>query len=74
MERVINLPEELAQRLDIYLQEHPEETFYSLVKEALEIKLMPKDISKLLDLAGIVTEAPYNAADHQNNGRKFTLM
>ena len=64
MERVINLPEELAQRLDIYLQEHPEETFYSLVKEALEIKLMPKDISKLLDLAGIVTEAPYNAADH----------
>ncbi len=64
MERVINLPEELAQRLDIYLQEHPEETFYSLVKEALEIKLMPKDISKLLDLAGIVTEAPYNAADY----------
>ena len=64
MERVIDLPDELAQRLDSYLQEHPEETFFSLVKEALEINLIPKDTSKLLGLAGIVTEAPYNAADH----------
>jgi hypothetical protein len=64
MKRVIDLPDELAQSLDTYLQEHPEETFFSLVKEALETKLIPKDISKLLTLAGIVTEAPYNAAEH----------
>lgn len=40
MKRVIDLPDELAQRLDNYLQEHPEETFFSLVQEALENKLM----------------------------------
>ncbi len=39
MKRVIDLPDELAQSLDTYLQEHPEETFFSLVKEALENKL-----------------------------------
>lgn len=64
MKRVIDLPDELAQSLDVYLQEHPEETFFSLVKDALETKLIPKDTSKLLTLAGIVTEAPYNADEH----------
>ncbi len=64
MKRVIDLPEELAQSLDTYLQEHPEETFFSLVKEALETKLIFRDTSKLLTLAGIVTEAPYNADEH----------
>lgn len=44
MKRVIDLPEELAQSLDIYLQEHPEETFFSLVKEALENKLTSSKI------------------------------
>ncbi|RAM48145.1 MAG: hypothetical protein C6Y22_29475 [Hapalosiphonaceae cyanobacterium JJU2] len=64
MQRTIDLPDDLAQRLDTYLQEHPEETFYSLIQEVLETKLIPKDTSKLLTLAGIVTEAPYNATDH----------
>jgi hypothetical protein len=57
MKLVIDLPEELAQSLDTYLQEHPEETFFSLVKEALETKLIPKNISRLLTLAGIVTDS-----------------
>jgi predicted DNA-binding protein len=39
MQRTIDLPDDLAQRLDTYLQEHPEETLFSLVKEALENKL-----------------------------------
>ncbi|MGJ5676891.1 MAG: hypothetical protein ACR9NN_25365 [Nostochopsis sp.] len=64
MQRTIDLPDDLAQRLDTYLQEHPEETFYSLIQEVLETKLIPKDTSKLLTLAGIVTEAPYNSTDH----------
>jgi hypothetical protein len=64
MKRVIDLPDELAQNLDRYLQEHPEETFFGLVKEALETKLIPKDASQLLTLAGIVTEAPYNADEN----------
>ncbi|NJO97155.1 MAG: hypothetical protein HC764_14965 [Pleurocapsa sp. CRU_1_2] len=64
MQRTIELPDHLAQRLDTYLQEHPEETFYSLIQEVLETKLIPKDTSKLLALAGIVTEAPHNANEH----------
>jgi hypothetical protein len=64
MKRDIELPDKLAQSLDTYLQEHPEETFFSLVKEALETKLIPKDASRLLTLAGIVSEAPYNADEH----------
>jgi hypothetical protein len=64
MQLTIDLPDDLAQRLDAYLQEHPEETFYSLIQEVLETKLIPKDTSKLLTLAGIVTEAPYNSTDH----------
>ena len=64
MQRTIDLPDDLAQRLDTYLQEHPEETFYSLVRQVLETKLIPKDTSKLLALAGIVTEAPYNSTDY----------
>ncbi|BAZ45404.1 hypothetical protein NIES4102_24260 [Chondrocystis sp. NIES-4102] len=35
MKRVIDLPDELAQRLNIYLQ-HPEKPFFSLVKKVLE--------------------------------------
>jgi hypothetical protein len=70
MKRVIDLPDELAQSLDAYLQEHPEETFFSLVKEALETKLILKDTFKLLTLAGIVTEAPYNVDEHAD-GREI---
>lgn len=73
MQRTIELPDDLAQRLDKYLQEHPEETFYSLVKEALETKLIPKDTSKLLKLAGIVTEAPYKANEHIRDNRTRSL-
>jgi hypothetical protein len=64
MQRTIDLPDDLAQSLDAYLQKHPEETFYSLVREALETKLILKDTSKLLTLAGIVSEAPYDSTDH----------
>jgi len=35
-----------------------------LLDEALQIKLTPKDSTKLLNLAGIVTDAPRGAADH----------
>lgn len=64
MKITIDLPDDLAQHLNDYLKKHPEETFFSLVKETLEIKLLPKDTSQLLSLAGIVTQAPYNAIEH----------
>ncbi len=63
MQLTVELPDALAERLKTYLQEHPEETVLSLIQEALEVKLIPKDSSALLELAGIVTEAPRNARD-----------
>lgn len=63
MQLTVDLPDSLAERLNAYLQEHPEETVLSLIQEALEVKLIPKDSSGLLALAGIVTEAPHNARD-----------
>ncbi|WP_416674633.1 hypothetical protein [Egbenema bharatensis] len=64
MQITIDLPEPLARQLTDYLRAHPQETVVSLVQEALEIKRSPKDSSKLLELAGIVAEAPRNARDH----------
>lgn len=63
MQITIELPEDLAKRLTLYLHEHPEESLLGILKEALEVKLIPKDTSKLLELAGIVTDAPRGAAD-----------
>lgn len=62
MKRTIYLPEELA-RLNEYLKKHPQETLSSIVQEALEVKLVHKDVSKLLALAGVVQNAPCNASD-----------
>ena len=64
MKRTVYIPDDLAERLNEYLREHPDETLSSTVQSALEVKLAHKDVSKLLALAGIVQEAPCNAADH----------
>lgn len=64
MKRTVYLPDELAERLNEYLTKHPDETLSSIVQEALEVKLVSKDVSKLLALAGMVQNAPYNAVDH----------
>ncbi len=64
MKRTVYIPDDLAERLNKYLTEHPDETLSSIVQSALEVKLAHKDVSKLLALAGIVQEAPCNAADH----------
>ncbi len=60
----IEVPEQLAEQLNDYLKAHPEESIAELLDEALKIKLTPKDSTKLLNLAGIVTDAPRGAADH----------
>jgi predicted DNA-binding protein len=57
MQITVELPDALAERLNTYLKEHPEETVLSLIQEALEVKLIPKDGAELLKLAGIVTNA-----------------
>ncbi len=60
----IELPDQLAAQLSAYLENYPTETLVELIQDALQIRLMPKDSSKLLALAGIVTEAPRGAAEH----------
>ena len=60
----LELPEQLAEQLQTYLQTNPEETLVNLIREALQVKFIPKNSSKLLELAGIVTDAPRGAAEH----------
>lgn len=64
MKRTVYIPDDLAERLHQHLHEHPHETLSSIVQEALEVKFAAKDVSKLLALAGIVQEAPRNAAEN----------
>ena len=64
MKCTINLPDTLAQQLEQYLKDNPNQTLDSLIKEALEEKLTNKNLSKLLNLAGIVSESPTNASDN----------
>jgi len=52
--RTIYLPEELATRVDDYLQAHRSLTFSSLVQQALERQIVPRDPRAILKLAGIV--------------------
>lgn len=60
----IELPDQLAQQLTTYLETYPTESMASLIQDALQVRLLPKDGSKLLALAGIVTEAPRGADEH----------
>ena len=63
MQVTLEIPDDLGERLKAYLSSHPDETVFTLVRQALEIKLLPKDSSQLLMLAGIVSDAPQNARD-----------
>lgn len=63
MKCTIDLPDTLAQQLEQYLQDHPDQNLERLIQEALEEKLAGKNLSKLLTLARIVNESPKNASD-----------
>ncbi len=64
MKRTVYIPDDLAEKLHQYLDDHPDQTLSSIVQEALEVKFAARDISKLLALSGIVQEAPRNAAEN----------
>lgn len=57
MKRTIYLPDNLAERVEAYLREHPGVTLSGLVQEALAQCLVPPDPSAILNLAGLVLEA-----------------
>lgn len=64
MKRTVYLSDDLDNKVTEYLQTNPPQTLSNLVQEALEIKLASKDISQLLELAGIVKDAPKNAMEN----------
>lgn len=57
MKKTVYLPDELNERISDYLQQNPQDSFSSLVQDALEMKLARKDLSHILQLAGMVKEA-----------------
>jgi hypothetical protein len=62
MKRTVYLPEDLEVKVTEYLQQNPQFTFSRLIQESLETRLSPRDLSPLLKLAGVVTEAGNSAA------------
>lgn len=64
MKRTIYLPDELDKKVEKYLQNTPNQSLSNLIQEALEIKLASKDISQLLELAGIIKNAPREASEN----------
>jgi hypothetical protein len=62
MRKTIYLPDDLAARVEEYLRAHRNETFSSLVQQALKEKVVPKDPRSILDLIGFVSVDPDTVA------------
>ena len=60
----IELPEQLAEQLNAYLVENPEDSMIKIIKQALRTRQVPKDRSDFLALAGVVKEAPRDASEN----------
>ncbi len=66
MKRTLYIPDELWAQLEEYLREHPEQNPSSVVQVALTEKLRPRNGSRLLELAGIVENAPPDASVNED--------
>ena len=62
MKRTLYIPDELWTQLEEYLKNHPDQNPSGVVQTALEEKLRPRNGSRLLELAGIVENAPPDAS------------
>ncbi|MGE3913787.1 MAG: hypothetical protein AB7K36_30870 [Chloroflexota bacterium] len=60
MRKTIYLPEDLASHVDEYLRVHRDQTFSSLVQQALEREVQFYRRPSILDLAGLVDVEPDN--------------
>jgi hypothetical protein len=67
MKKTLYIPDELWEELNAYLQEHPQENVSSVVQGALKEKLRPRNGSRLLELAGMVNDAPSDASVNSEN-------
>ena len=61
MKRTVDIPDDLDEKIDKYLAEHPEETLSSIVQEVIYRKLAQKNGADFLALAGIVQDTSCNA-------------
>jgi metal-responsive CopG/Arc/MetJ family transcriptional regulator len=66
MKRTLYIPDELWTQLEEYLRNNPEQNPSSVVQAALEEKLRPRNGSRLLELAGIVENAPPDASVNED--------
>ena len=64
MRRTIYLPDELGERVEEYLRDHPDRSLSSLVQEALAERLAPPDPQGILELAGLIPTAATTAREH----------
>jgi len=55
MRKTIYLPDDLAARVEMYLRHRDGQTLSSLVQEALEEKVGPRDPDAVLKLIGLVS-------------------
>ena len=67
MRRTIYLPDDLADRVEQYLRDHPGLSLSALVRESLNARLSPPDPRAILELAGLVPEASMTARQHEEN-------
>jgi hypothetical protein len=66
MKRTLYIPDELWTQLESYLQAHPDQNPSSIVQSALADKLRPRNGARLLELAGIVENAPPDASVNED--------
>lgn len=66
MRRTLYIPDKLWTQLEEYLKNHPNQNPSGVVQAALEEKLRPRNGSRLLELAGIVENAPPDASTNED--------
>jgi len=62
MKKTLYIPDDLWKQLSQYLKENPTENVSSVVQSALKDKLRPCNGAGLIQLAGIVKNAPADAS------------
>ncbi|MBI3998510.1 MAG: CopG family transcriptional regulator [Armatimonadetes bacterium] len=63
MKKTVYLPDDLAERVQAYLKQHPGLTLSELVQQSLKQRLSPADPRAILRLAGLVPRATTQAGD-----------